>query len=102
MPIADAELDQLVTQASNDNIPLIDAGLLALPGTEAVFSSTLRRLGMSLPSEFVNAANPTNYINGILVVRNDKNAPNIDLLKAAKALFECARRVPTARANGIP
>ena len=23
-------------------------------------------------------------------------------LKAAKALFECARRVPTARANGIP
>ena len=27
VPLADRELDQLVTQASNDNIPLIDLGL---------------------------------------------------------------------------
>ena len=28
VPIADRELDELVTQASNDNIPLIDLGLV--------------------------------------------------------------------------
>ena len=27
VPLADRELDELVTQASNDNIPLIDLGL---------------------------------------------------------------------------
>ena len=29
VPLADRELDQLITQASNDNIPLIDFGLVA-------------------------------------------------------------------------
>jgi hypothetical protein len=38
VPLADRELDQLVTQASNDNIPLIDLGLVAADG-DAAFSS---------------------------------------------------------------
>jgi len=85
VPLADAELDQLVTQASNDNIPLIDVGLVPMPGDEARFWSDVRRHGMSLTSQYSGDMAPKRFGNGLLIVEDDKNAPNVELLKAAKA-----------------
>src|SRR3954471_18351399 len=42
VPLADRELDELITQASNDNIPLIDLGLTAPSGDAAEFQSHAR------------------------------------------------------------
>ena len=44
VPLADRELDELVTQASNDNIPLIDLGLVPPRGYRG-FWSEARRYG---------------------------------------------------------
>ena len=49
VPIADRELDQLITQASNDNIPLIDLGLSAPDGGSTKSSSARRVATASLP-----------------------------------------------------
>ncbi|HEV7608980.1 MAG TPA: DUF1080 domain-containing protein [Steroidobacteraceae bacterium] len=47
VPLADRELDQLITQASNDNIPLIDFELTPPAGPEAAsFWSDARRYGV--------------------------------------------------------
>jgi hypothetical protein len=75
-PIADAELDQLVTKASNDNIPLIDLGLSAPAGE-------LRRYGITPGSAFgeVDLASLRN----VLVIVDDQKGPDLGLLKAAKA-----------------
>ena len=51
VPLADRELDQLVTQASNDNIPLIDLGLVA-PDGDPAFWSLAHRLGVTPVSAF--------------------------------------------------
>jgi len=85
VPIADAELDQLVTQASNDNIPLIDFGLMPPQGDTTAFWSDLRRHGMTLISEFNGDGTQSGYGNGVLIVADDKNAPDVNLLRAAKA-----------------
>ncbi len=48
VPIADRELDQLLTQASNDNIPLIDFELAPAPDADAAkFWSDARRYGVT-------------------------------------------------------
>src|SRR6187402_123563 len=47
VPLAEPELDQLVTQASNDNIPLIDFGLSPPGGGTDAFWSQVHRLGMT-------------------------------------------------------
>jgi len=83
VPIADAELDQLVTQASNDNIPLIDFGLAPPEGDANVFWSQLHRLGMTPGSSFATQ----DYLRipgSVLVVVDRAKAPDVDLLKAAK------------------
>lgn len=84
VPIADAALDQLVTQASNDNIPLIDFGLAPPPGDATAFWSQVRRLGMTPGSSFATE----DYLRipgSVLVVVDDTKAPDVELLKAARA-----------------
>lgn len=84
VPIADAALDQLVTQASNDNIPLIDVGLAPPPGDAAAFWSQVRRLGVTPGSSF--STDDYLHIPGsILVVVDKDRSPDVALLEAAKA-----------------
>ena len=80
--IADPELDQLVTQASNDNIPLIDFGL-APPEGDATAWSQARRLGMTPGSSF-GTEDYLRIPGSVLVVVDTDNAPDVDLLKAAR------------------
>ena len=80
-PIADAELDQLVTKASNDNIPLIDVGLSA-PATGAEeFWSQARRYGV-----WPLALQQVPAIAGSVAVLVDRDrGPDVELLKSLKA-----------------
>jgi hypothetical protein len=83
VPLADRALDQLVTQASNDNIPLIDFGLAPPKGDATAFWSQVRRLGMTPGSSF--ATEDFLRIPGsVLIVVDRDKAPDVDLLKAAK------------------
>jgi hypothetical protein len=84
VPLADRELDQLVTQASNDNIPLIDLGLSAPDGEAAGFWSDVRRHGMTVVSELPTIA-PDKFAGSVVVIVDRDKAPNVELLKAAKA-----------------
>jgi hypothetical protein len=84
VPLADRELDELVTQASNDNIPLIDLGLAPPTGDATAFWSDVRRHGMTAVSQLPTGA--LHRFPGTMVLVVDKDAaPNVDLLKAAKA-----------------
>jgi hypothetical protein len=84
VPIADRELDQLVTQASNDNIPLIDLGLAPPAGDASAFWSDVRRHGMTVVSQLPTGA--LHRFPGTVVLIVDKDvAPDVGLLKAAKA-----------------
>ena len=59
VPIADRELDQLITQASNDNIPLIDLGLSAPDGGSRRSSSdgaALRHVAAAHPGAAADGA----------------------------------------------
>jgi Domain of Unknown Function (DUF1080) len=81
--LADRELDQLVTQASNDNIPLIDIGLVA-PDVDPAFASIAHRLGVtpinSYQPESLDVHPPV-----LAVAFDSESAPDVDALKAAKA-----------------
>ena len=73
-----------MTQASNDNIPLIDFGLAPPDGDSTDFWSQVRRLGITPGSSF--ATEDYLMIPGSVVVIVDKDkAPDVALLKAAKA-----------------
>jgi hypothetical protein len=84
VPLADRELDQLVTQASNDNIPLIDVGLSAPEGSAPEFWSEARRLGISPINQFTpeSLGSPPG---SLLVVFDRDQAPDVAALKAARA-----------------
>ncbi len=84
VPLDDRELDQLVTQASDANIPLIDLSLVAPEGAAEDFWSTVRRLGMTPISSFPAEAF-ANMPASMLVIMDRDAAPNVDALKAAKA-----------------
>lgn len=84
VPIADRELDELVTWASDANIPLIDLGLVPPPGDAAAFWSDVRRHGLTLASELPAGALAT-YPASVVVVVDGAAPPSVDLLKAAKA-----------------
>src|SRR6185295_7919323 len=82
VPIADRELDQLVTQASNDNIPHIDLGLSAPEGgSSEEFDRQARRYGLlalriqDLPQMAGSTA---------VIVDRDRG-PDVELLKSLKA-----------------
>jgi hypothetical protein len=84
VPLADRELDELITQASNDNIPLIDLGLAPPENGSDEFWSDVRRHGLMPGSEY--APKTLLRIPGSIVVVVDKDkAPDVELLKSAKA-----------------
>jgi hypothetical protein len=81
-PIADRELDQLITQASNDNIPLIDLGLSAQDGSSAEdFARQARHYGM-LPLRIQDLPQMAGSI-AVLVDRD--RGPDVELLRNLKA-----------------
>ncbi|HUQ09946.1 MAG TPA: DUF1080 domain-containing protein [Steroidobacteraceae bacterium] len=84
VPVADAALDKLVTQASNDNIPLIDVGLAPPQGDASAFWSQVRRLGMTPGSSF-STSDYLRIPGSVLVVVDKEKAPDVALLVAAKA-----------------
>jgi hypothetical protein len=84
VPLADRELDQLVTQASNDNIPLIDLGLSPPEGDAAAFWSDVRSHGMTAASQLPTIASE-NFPGSVVVIVDRDKAPDVELLKAAKA-----------------
>jgi hypothetical protein len=84
VPIADRELDELVTQASDDNIPLIDFGLSAPAGDATSFWSDVRRHGMTVISQFPAGA-LHKFPGSVVLIVDDTKAPDVGLLKAAKA-----------------
>jgi hypothetical protein len=82
VPIADRELDQLITQASNDNIPLIDLGLSAPEGgSSEEFDRQARRYGV-LPMRIQDLPQMAGSI-AVLVDRD--RGPDVELLKSLKA-----------------
>jgi hypothetical protein len=81
VPIDDAELDQLVTQASNDNIPLIDFFKMS-NGDQATLGAA-RRLGITLSDDLRSGPNPPLY--PVVIFTDSDEGPNVELLKAAKA-----------------
>ncbi len=84
VPLADRELDQLITQASNDNWPLIDLGLAPPASGADAFWSDARRYGVTPGSEWP-AAQLSHYGGSVLLLNDREQAPNVDALKAAKA-----------------
>jgi hypothetical protein len=82
VPIADRELDELITQTSNDNIPLIDLGLSAPDGgSTEEFDRQARRYGM-LPLRMQELPQMSSSI-AVLVDRD--RGPDVELLKSLKA-----------------
>jgi hypothetical protein len=84
VPLADQELDQLVTQASNDNIPLIDLGLSPPPGDSSAFWRDARRHGVTPGSEY-NAEERAVFSGDVVQIHDNEKAPDVEFLKAAKA-----------------
>jgi hypothetical protein len=83
VPLADRELDQLVTQASDANIPLIDISLAA-PDGDTEFLSHARRLGITP----INAYPPGSldvHPQALVVFFDSDSAPDVTALKGAKA-----------------
>jgi Domain of Unknown Function (DUF1080) len=81
VPIADRELDQLVTQASNDNIPLIDFELTPLPGADAeLFWSDARRYGV-LP---LHMYDQPHMPPSVVVINDREKSPDPEALKKLK------------------
>ena len=83
MPLADRELDQLITQASNDNIPLIDLGLSAPEGGPPKSSGAMRVATACCRWRIqqIRRASPAHV--AVLVDRD--RGPDVELLKSLKA-----------------
>jgi hypothetical protein len=84
LPIVDPEMDRLITQASTDNIPLIDLSPGPFTGDADSFARILRRYGMTWGTEFPSVPVATIPASVVLIVDRD-TPPNVELLKAAKA-----------------
>jgi hypothetical protein len=84
VPLDDRELDQLVTQASNDNIPLIDLDISPPAAGADAFWSDVRRVGFTLASAWPEEVLAAHHGSLLVLVDRDK-APDVALLQAAKA-----------------
>jgi hypothetical protein len=84
VPITDRELEQLVTQASNDNIPLIDLGIVPPAGDADAFWSEVRRYGLTPGGQLPDGALASYPASVVVIVDKDK-APDVALLERAKA-----------------
>jgi hypothetical protein len=82
--VDDRELDELITSLSNDNVPLIDIGLVPPAGGGAALAAEARRYGLtmatSLPPETL-----TRLGSSLVVVNDRERAPDVAQLQAAKA-----------------
>ena len=85
VPIEDRELDELVTRASNDNIPLIDMFLSPHRETDDAFWSEVRRYGITLASQFGEQSSQSEPPDAFLISTDTDQGPDVELLKAAKA-----------------
>jgi Domain of Unknown Function (DUF1080) len=82
VPLDDAELDELITQASNDNIPLIDFELTPPEGRDAeAFWSGARRYGI-LP---LRGAGQVAIPPDVVIFNDREKSPEPALLKTLKA-----------------
>jgi hypothetical protein len=81
MPIADRELDRLVTEASDANIPLIDLGISAPSSGAEEFWRQARRYGV-LPLSMQQIPSIASSV-AVLVDRD--RGPDVELLKSLKA-----------------
>lgn len=100
VPLEDRELDELVTQASNDNIPLIDYFLRVSAEPADRQRAELRQLGINVGSDLRNSRPAPAY--PVLLVNDSNAGPNVDLLKAAKVggakvIFTTAEGAPFSR-----
>lgn len=77
----DKELNQLITELSNNNFALIDVGVHGPDSTKV--ESTGRFFGVSLPKENALAELST-ASTPVLVVNDRQQAPSVELLAAAK------------------
>lgn len=85
-PLADRELDELITQASNDNVPLIDLGLVAPAGAASeALASEARRYGVT-PGYALPGDALSHYGRSVFVVNDRELAPDTALLQAAKTV----------------
>jgi hypothetical protein len=84
-PLADRELDELITQLSNDNVPLIDLGLVppAGPPTEGL-ASDARRYGVT-PGNVLPIEALSRYGRSLFIVNDRDRAPDPAVLQSAKA-----------------
>lgn len=88
-PLADAELDQLITQASDANFALIDLGIE--PGSPSLVQAqteTARQYGMTLGYMFDPAEVGLSRMAAkapVVLIDDRDTAPSVDLMKAAKA-----------------
>jgi len=84
-PLADRELDELITQLSNDNVPLIDLGLVPPVGPAAeAFASEARRYGVT-PGNALPIEALSRYGRSVFVVNDRDQAPDPAVLQSAKA-----------------
>ena len=83
VPLADRELDELITQASDANIPLADFGISVPPGNAGLWSD-VRRHGLSVLNDFQNEA-IADWSGPMIAIGDKDKAPDVGLLKAAKA-----------------
>jgi hypothetical protein len=81
VPIADAELDRLITQASNDNIPLIDVGLVATSANADEFWRQARRYGV-LPVAYESISRMPS---SVALISDREQGPDVEVLKSLKA-----------------
>lgn len=81
-PMADRELDELITQLSNDNFALIDLGLAAEGEQQTALAAQARSLGVTLGRAYDGGMN----VSGSVVILDDsENAITAEMLTAAKA-----------------
>jgi hypothetical protein len=84
VPLADRELDQLLTQASNDNIALVDIGLEPHPNEKEQFWTQALRFGvLPLPFDYLRYLGS---MPGDVVIIVDRTAgPDVELLRILKS-----------------
>ncbi|MCF7765132.1 MAG: DUF1080 domain-containing protein [Verrucomicrobia bacterium] len=85
VPLEDRELDVLITKLSNDNLPLIDLGLLATsPGNTGKVFSQARRYGLTIGQEMpIDAL--ARYEKSIVIVNDRAGEIDPSYLRASKA-----------------
>jgi Domain of Unknown Function (DUF1080) len=82
--LEDRELDELITSLSNDNVPLIDLGLVAPAGGGMALAADARRHGLATAAMF-----PLDTLSrqgtSLVIVNDSERAPDVAQLQNAKA-----------------